>query len=299
MRIFGFGSYGGPGVADHLEVPDPQLQEGSVLIGTVVTTVNPADIKVRAGERQGKFPVTFPMAMGREAAGRVLASADPAFRPGDVVFGGTLAGTGSFAEKVLLDASRTAPVPPGVPAAEAASVPVAAGTALDILHELRADGLPDGGRVLVLGAGGGVGHCAVQLARHLGHPVTGVAGVGKQEFLGRLGADWAPDVATAAADVGNAPVAAVIDPVGGQVLRDALALAAGTGAPVRSVAEPTVGGGVTRRRSRDVFAGLVDLIARDAFHPVISSIFPFREAAAAVATVEAGHATGKTAVLLP
>jgi NADPH:quinone reductase-like Zn-dependent oxidoreductase len=296
MLIFGFGSYGGPAVADHLEVPDPSLREGSVLIETVVTTVNPADIKVRAGERQGAFPVDFPMAMGREAAGRVLVSTDPAFRPGDVVFGGTVAGTGSFATQVLLDAAQTAAVPPTVPAAEAASVPVAAGTAWDILHELRADGLPDGGRVLVLGAGGGVGHCAVQLARHLGHPVTGVAGVAKQEFIGRLGADWAADVRDAAS-VG--PVAAVIDLVGGRVLQDAMALAERAGAPVRSVAAPSVGGGVTRRRSRAVFSDLVDLIAQDAFHPVISSIFPFREAAEAVATVETGHATGKTAVLLP
>ncbi len=296
MHIFGFESYGGPDVAGVLDVPAPVPVDGSVLIETVVTTVNPADIKVRNGDRQGKFPVTFPMAMGREAAGRVITSTDPAFRPGDVVFGGTLAGTGSFAPQVLLDASQTAAVPVGVPAAEAASVPVAAGTAWDILHELRADGLPDGGRVLVLGAGGGVGHCAVQLARHLGHPVTGVAGAAKQEFLGRLDATWAPTV-TDAATVG--PVDAVIDLVGGPVLQDALALVAGTPAPVRSVAEPAVGGGVTRRRTRAVFTELADLIAADAFHPVISALFPFRDAAAAVAAVESGHATGKTAVLFP
>jgi NADPH:quinone reductase-like Zn-dependent oxidoreductase len=118
MHIFGFDSYGGPDVAGVLDVPAPVPVDGSVLIETVVTTVNPADIKVRNGDRQGKFPVTFPMAMGREAAGRVITSTDPAFRPGDVVFGGTLAGTGSFAPRVLLDASQTAAVPVGVPAAE-------------------------------------------------------------------------------------------------------------------------------------------------------------------------------------
>jgi NADPH:quinone reductase-like Zn-dependent oxidoreductase len=58
----------------------------------------------------------------------------------------------------------------------------------------------------------------VQLARHLGHPVTGVAGAAKQEFLGRLDATWAPTV-TDAATVG--PVDAVIDLVGGPVLQDA------------------------------------------------------------------------------
>ena len=74
MRIFGFGSYGGPEVAGFLDVPAPDpatVPDGSVLVATTVTSVNPADIKVRSGERQGSFPVRFPMAMGREAAGIV------------------------------------------------------------------------------------------------------------------------------------------------------------------------------------------------------------------------------------
>lgn len=298
MRIFGFESYGGPDVAGYLDVPTPDpatVPDGSVLVATTVTAVNPADIKVRSGGRQGSFPVHFPMAMGREAAGIVLA-ADPVtgVAPGTAVFGATVAGTGSFAEKVYLDGVSVTPLPDGVTPAEATCIPVAAGTAWDILNELRRDGLTTGGRVLVLGAGGGVGHCAVQLAWALGMQVTGVAGAAKHDFVESLGAvhvasgeHWVRDVRDAG------PVDAVIDLVGGDTLATALALTAG---PVRSVADPAVGGGVTRRRSRAVFGELADLVADGTFAPRITASLPFDEAAAAVARVEGGHAEGKTVV---
>ena len=298
MRIFGFGSYGGPEVAGFLDVPAPDpatVPDGSVLVATTVTSVNPADIKVRSGERQGSFPVRFPMAMGREAAGIVLA-ADPVtgIAPGMAVFGNTVSRTGSFAEKVYLDGVGATPVPEGVTPAQAACIPVSAGTGWDILNELRHDGLETGGTVLVLGAGGGVGHCAVQLARAIGMEVTGVAGADKHDFVESLGAthvaagdDWMSTVN----EIG--PVDAVIDLVGGEVLVDALGMTAG---PVRSVAAPSVGGGVTRRRSRTVFSELAGLIADGTFTPHISASFPFPRAADAVAAVENGHALGKTVV---
>ncbi|WP_297006121.1 NADP-dependent oxidoreductase [uncultured Corynebacterium sp.] len=298
MRIFGFSSYGGPDVAGFLDVPTPDpttVPVGGILIDTAVAAVNPADIKVRSGARRGSFPVRFPMAMGREACGTVLA-ADPVtgVTPGTVVFGNTLSGTGAFAGKVYLDAVSATPVPDGVAPAQAACIPVAAGTARDILDELCHDGLEAGGTVLVLGAGGGVGHCAVQLARALGMRVTGVAGADKHAFLESLGATpvasgdgWT----TAVRDSG--PVDAVIDLVGGDVLLDALGM---TDGPVRSVADPTVGGGVTRRRSRAVFTGLAELVADGTLTPHIPASFPFSRAMEAVAAVETGHATGKTVV---
>jgi len=296
MRIFGFESYGGPEVAGFLTVKSgTTVPDGAVLIAPSATTVNPADIKVRSGQRQGSFPVHFPMAMGREAAGVVLA-ASPAtdIVPGTAVFGPTFSGTGSFAEEVLLDASATTPIPPGVSAQQAACLPVAAGTAWDILNELHRDGLRSGRTILILGAGGGVGHCAVQLALALGYRVTGVAGASKQSLVESLGAtfiasgkDWVAGVHQAG------PVDAIIDLVGGPVLIEAMAL---TDGPVRSVADPALGGGVTRRRSRAVFTELANLVAEGTFTPRITASFPFADAAQAIAAVESGHASAKTVV---
>ena len=73
MRIFGFTAYGGPEATSVMEVPDPTPGPGQLLVRTAAAGVNPADVKVRNGDRIGAVPVTFPMAMGREAAGTVVA----------------------------------------------------------------------------------------------------------------------------------------------------------------------------------------------------------------------------------
>lgn len=296
MRFFGFESYGGPEVAGFLDVADPDpasVPDGHVLISTTASSVNPADIKVRSGARRGRFPVHFPMAMGREASGTVL-SADPVtgLEHGMTVFGSTATGTGAFAGRVLLDAVGATPLPEGVTPEEAACIPVAAGTAWDILNELRRDGLSTGGRVLVLGAGGGVGHCVVQLARAMDLRVTGVAGEDKRRFVEGLGATHVSSSGNWAVEVRDAgPVDAVVDLVGGGVLVEALTPTSG---PVRSTADPAVGGGVTRRRSRAVFGELAGLVADGTFAPRITAVLPFDRAADAVARVESGHAKGKT-----
>ncbi|MGO1950380.1 MAG: NADP-dependent oxidoreductase [Mycobacteriaceae bacterium] len=288
MRIFGFESYGGPGTTRLLDVPAPGLPESpAVLVGMLATTVNPADIKVRSGERQGKVPVTFPMAMGREAAGRVLAaSPGSGVSVGDLVVGGTLAGHGSYAERVLLDPAQTTRVPEDVSPEQAACVPVAVGTAWDALHELAHDGLPDGGTVAVLGSGGGVGHVAVQLARHLGFAVVGVASESKRELVTGLGATF---VASGTEWDGSAD--ALVDTVGGDALERIMPHITG---PVRSTAG---GPPVTRRRTGGVFSELLDLMAAGTVEPLISASYPLADAADAVATVEDGHATGKTVIV--
>ena len=98
MRSYGFDHYGGPEVTRFLDVPEPSEWPGTVPIELRASGVNPADIKVRDGARQGQVPVTFPMAMGREAAGLVISDASGAFSPGDAVFGSAAAGHGTVAE---------------------------------------------------------------------------------------------------------------------------------------------------------------------------------------------------------
>lgn len=303
MRMLGFQRYGGPEVMEHLEAEDPVPGPGHVLVRMTAAGVNPADIKVRNGQRTGRIPVGFPMALGREAAGVVLGTGPDVtgLAAGDRVFGATAAGTGALASHVLLDAAGTARIPDGVADEQACCIPVAAGTAYDALDELD---LPAGATVLMLGAGGGVGTCVCGLGRGRALRVLGVASETKRDLVTGLGAvhvakgpGWAQRVSELAPD----GVDAVIDAVGGEVLAEAAPLLRRRGA-LRSVADvpgaQSLGGsGVTRRRTTAVFTEVAALVAEGRFTPVVTGRFRLAEAERAVAAVETGHAAGNLVVL--
>jgi len=277
MRIFGFTSHGGPEVLEHLEVPAPTPGPGQVLIDVLATAVNPGDLNTREGTNG--WEVRFPMAFGREAAGRVVGT-------GELVFGSAASGHGTFGEQALLDAASVTPVPEGMDVRHAACLPVAWGTAFDALDMLD---LPAGARLLVLGAGGGVGTAITTLGVQRGLEVIGVASEAKRELVESLGARYVAKGRWS----GERP-AAVFDLVGGDTLREA----AGLGARLVSVADkPLVeklgGSAVPRRRTREVF----EQVARQA-RVHVSAYYPLERAAEAVAAVEDGHATGKVVVTL-
>ncbi|MGJ4085423.1 NADP-dependent oxidoreductase [Corynebacterium macclintockiae] len=302
MRIFGFESFGGPEVTRFLDVPDLQWQPGSVLIRPTAISLNPGDIKVRNGQRQGAFPVEFPMAMGREAAG-IVVEADPStgFSPGDHVFGSAFSGTGAASDSfVLLDATSTATIPSGVEATDAACLPAAAGTAYDALAELHdLETWPEeGARLLVIGAGGGVGTHALQLARHYNIEVIGIASARKKMLVERLGARFmdTAELGKTGSHVTVPPVDGILDLVGGKVL-EGLAHLAPEGA-IRSAADKQLatrlgGSGITRIRTEERFAELARLVAESAMRPVIGRELPFSAAAEGYKEAESGHALGK------
>ncbi len=306
MRIYGFDEYGGPGVQRFHDAEQPPLREGTVRIRTVAAGVNPADVKVRAGARQNGFPVAFPMAMGREACGVVVElgpGVPERIAVGDRVFGPCAAGTGALGETSLLDAAGAVSVPPGLDPVRAACIPVAVGTAHDAVAELACGA---GDTVLVLGAGGGVGVHAIQLARAAGARVLAVASAGKRGLLEGFGVEhiasgpgWEARVRGQTAGGGAQPVDALLDCVGGETLAGGLTLLAGT--RVRSAADParasTAGGsGVVRRRTAEVFGALASLAADGTLEIVVDGVVPFAEAGRAVERVETGHARGKTVV---
>lgn len=305
QRLFGFQRYGGPEVLEHLTAPVPEPGPGQLLIRTTAAGLNPADIKVRNGDRQGRIAVTFPMAVGREAVGQVVALGEgvTGFAVGDRVFGSTASGTGALSTHVLLDAAGAAQTPAEVTDEQAACLPVAAGTAYDALDELD---LAPGSTLLVLGAGGGVGTCVLQLARLRGLTALGLASAEKGELIRSLGGvpvdrhqDWEMAVRRHGSH-GSHGVDAVMDTVGGETLRSAAALLRIPGA-IRSVADPEQaeqlgGSGVTRRRTTEVYARVAELVAEGQFEPIITETIPFADAARAVAAVESGHAAGKIVV---
>ncbi|GAB3307449.1 zinc-binding dehydrogenase [Epidermidibacterium keratini] len=301
MRILGFREYGGPEVLSELDVPDPSPGEGQVVIDLRASGINPADIKVRNGSNPG-FPVEFPMAVGREASGVVTAvgSGVSDVAVGDHVFGAAAAGTGTVAESVLLNAASTAAKPEGLSWAEAASIPVSVGTAYDAIDEFA---LPPGSTLLIIGAGGGVGSSAVQIAAARGIRVIGAASAAKSDAIVSFGGipvvsgdGWVSRVR----DSADGPVDAILDTVGFDVLREATSALAGGGRIISTasvdVAGEYGGGGVERRRTTKVFEACAALASGPELTVEISATYPFERAVEAVAAVETGHARGNVVV---
>ena len=298
---YGFAEYGGPETQQFLDPDFPVPGPGQLLVAVHAAGVNPADWKVRAGTRKDTVPVTLPAVLGREVSGVVTAVGDrvDGFAIGDAVFGATATGFGGYAEYTLLNAHSAARKPEPVSFAAAATVPVALGTAFDIVDALA---ITDEDTVLVIGAGGGVGSAATQLARARGATVLGVASAGKRDLVEGNGATWiesGDDAADRVSGAAASGITAIVDLVGGATLR-AFAAAA-PGARIVSVAGPAGaaelgGSGVERRRTTEVFAAVAALVADGTVDPHVERTFPLREAGAALAVVEGGHARGKVVI---
>jgi NADPH:quinone reductase-like Zn-dependent oxidoreductase len=188
------------GTSDVLRVGDvaiPEPRDHEVLIkvhaagldrGTEhLMTGKPYVMRIATGLRRPKNPIS-----GRDVAGTVVkvGSAVTRFRPGDEVYG---VAPGSFAEYAVGPENKLAHKPANLTFAQAAVVPISAGTALQALRDVGR--VHAGQKVLVVGASGGVGSYAVQLAKILGAQVTGVASAAKADFVRSLGADHVLDYA--------------------------------------------------------------------------------------------------------
>lgn len=149
-----------------LEIPVPEPGPHDLLVRVRAVSVNPVDVKVRAGsDPQGE-----PKILGYDAAG-VVERVGPAvtlFRPGDEVwYAGSIARQGTNAELHLVDERITGPKPASLDYAEAAALPLTTLTAWEALFDRLRLSPDSSGTLLVLGAAGGVGSVAVQLARQL------------------------------------------------------------------------------------------------------------------------------------
>lgn len=177
----------------------PACGEDEVLIRVQAAAINPADPKVLENRAGGKFihAQTFPLFLGFDFSGIVerAGAGVSVLSEGDEVFGflpySRKTRQGTFAEYVAVSPETVAKKPEGVSHAEAASAATVATTALQGLRDKG--GLESGGRVLVNGASGGVGSCAVQIARAAGAEVWGTCSAANLEYVRALGADRAVD----------------------------------------------------------------------------------------------------------
>ncbi|QEN16656.1 NADPH:quinone oxidoreductase family protein [Mycolicibacterium sp. ELW1] len=224
MRAVVCREYGAPEDLVTDELPDPTPGPGQVVVKVHAAAVNYPDVLLIAGKYQIKVPPPF--IPGSELAGEVLAVGDGVdFRPGDRVSATTF--VGGFAEQALVDARGLTRVPDGVDYADAAAFGVTNRTAYYTLRTVAP--VQPGDWVVVLGAGGGVGLAAVDIAVLMGAKVIAAAsGAEKLEVCRRRGATEVidydrEDLKSRLKEItGEAGTRVVLDPVGGHYSEPAL-----------------------------------------------------------------------------
>jgi NADPH:quinone reductase-like Zn-dependent oxidoreductase len=238
MKAVRIHEFGGPEVLRYDDVAIPQPGPGEVLVRVAAVGVNPPDWYMREGmpgiPKEMLPPMDLPLVLGTDVSGVVeeLAPDVEGLAVGDEVFGllrfPTRLQGSAYAEYVTAPASDLARKPSGVDHPTAAAAPMAALTAWQFLIELGHDHpspfQPEPHRpvaidadttVLVNGAAGGVGHIAVQLAKHRGARVIAVASGAHEAFLRDLGADAFIDYTTHRPEEVAHDVDLVLDTVGG------------------------------------------------------------------------------------
>ncbi|MFE3826649.1 NADP-dependent oxidoreductase [Streptomyces sp. NPDC059092] len=302
-EAFGFREFGGPQVQEFFDRPDPVPNPAEVLIRVTAAGVNPLDHKLRSGiapQFFGERP--FPQVFGAEATGVVLAvgAEVEGLDVGDTVFGCALTGAGTYAGTTVLLGTNTARKPEALRDDWAATIPVAATSALNAVDQLD---LPSGATVLINGVGGGVGLATAQVARDRGLNVIGTGSTAKRTLAEAAGATFVDytdgRVAARVRELAPDGVDGLVDLVGGESLRTVAPL---TREPkkVVSVADETVaelGGEMVRRRAdRADLEHAAALMVQGRLDPYIVKTYPLSRAAEALALVESGHAPGKVVI---
>lgn len=297
MRAVVYTEYGGPAVVQVAEVTEPQAGPGQVRIRVEAASINPIDVKLRAGVLAGGTPAEGTTVTGYDAAGEVdqVGSGVSGVAVGDAVFG---IGQSTHAEHAVLTAWTAKPDAMGW--SEAGALGVIGETAA---RALDLAGVGAGTRVFVDGASGGVGKIAVQLAVARGASVIGSGGPARQDVIAGLGATpvvYGDGVAGRVRDAGG--VDRVLDLSGKTPAAELIGLVAAPG-DVVSIANFEAGDSGIRvtgsNDDADPFAGLAEVAAayRDGRLTVeVNDVLPFAAAAEGQRVVEAGT---RKVVLVP
>ena len=238
------------------------------------------------------------------------------FKPGDEVFGGR---TGAFADYVCVRESRAVALkPPSITFEQAASVPIAAITALQALRDKGQ--IQAGQKVLINGASGGVGTFAVQIAKSMGAEVTGVCSTRNLDLVRSLGADHVIDYTKEDFTKTDQPYDVIIDNVGNRSLSECrralkpkgiLVLVGGGGANEQGIIGPMAKpikamllspfvsqkvGMILAELNHDDLAFLADLMQSGKLKAVIDRTYKLSDVPEAIKYVEQGHARGKVVI---
>ena len=307
----------GYGTTEHVsvkEVERPLIEDDQVLVKVRASSVNAGDLfTVKGSPYIIRFSAGFPrpkdFILGWDVAGvveEVGAGVDD-IQAGDEIFGSC---ESAFAEYVAIKRTGLARKPAGLTFEEAAAVPTAAITALQQLRD--SGGLREGERVLVLGAAGGVGSFAVQLAKSFGASVTGLCRTDKMEFVRSIGADHVIDYTTEDFTSSQERFDLVLDNVGQvsfsrmkQVLTPTGRLVPNSGhggmshvieGMLHGMFSKKVTGMRIAKLNREDFELLAELLQNGDIKPIIDDVFPLEETARAIDALNGGDVKGKVVV---
>jgi NADPH:quinone reductase-like Zn-dependent oxidoreductase len=285
---------GGPEALRIEDVAQPEPGDGEVLIAVRAASINPIDWK----QRRGLSAKNLPAVLGNDISGTVEQSRTDAFASGDDVFG--FAPSGGYAELATAPAGAIVKKPAGLSHEQAAALPVSGLTAWQALFDRG--GLQSGQSVLVAGAAGGVGHLAVQFAKHAGARVIGTGSARNREFVLGLGADEYVDYASQ--DVGEivSGVDVAFDTVGGQTTQTLLPTVREGGVLVVIAAAPPEAEAAARGFRAELLvmstnakqlSEIGELAAAGEVTVEIAGTFALDDVAKAHELSEAGHVRGK------
>ncbi|MBD9483043.1 NADPH:quinone oxidoreductase family protein [Pseudomonas sp. PDM14] len=305
------------------DVASPEPKKNEILIDVHAAGVNFPDTLIIEGKYQFKPP--FPFSPGGEAAGVVAAVGEKVthVRPGDRVM--ALTGWGSFAEQVAVPSYNVMPIPKGIDFNSAAAFSMTYGTSMHALKQ-RAN-LQPGETLLVLGASGGVGLAAVEIAKAMGAKVIAAASTAEKLAVAKAaGADELINYSESSLKeeikrlTGGQGVDVIYDPVGGDLFEEAfrsiawngrmlvVGFAAGGSIPALPANLPLLKGaslvGVfwgafAQRQPQDNLANFQQLFAWYAegkLKPLVSQVFPLENAAEAINALGQRKAVGKVIV---
>ena len=323
MKAIVHSRYGSPDVLELKDVDRPVVKDDEVLVRVRAAAVNPPDwagvhgepyiVRLAFGLRRPKLGIR-----GADMAGIVAAVGANVtrLRVGDEVFG---RGAGTFAEYAVAPEEFLVPKPAGITFEQAAAVPMSGLTALQALRD--AGGIQAGQKVLIVGAGGGIGTFAVQIARSFGAEVTGVCSASKQELVRALGADHVIDYAQEDFTEGEQRYDLVLDnvlrhsqpellraldrkgtlvPNGGQFHKRWFA---STGvllvkAPLLSLVVPQRIRVCHERPGQSDLLVLNELMESGKLTPIVGSTYPLSRTREAISSFGEGHAEGKIVITM-
>ncbi|MGW2017624.1 NADP-dependent oxidoreductase [Streptomyces sp. NPDC001927] len=306
MKTARIHEYGATSMIRYDSVPRPRPAFGEVLVHVAATSFNPTEAALRAGMLQAFLPVDLPYTLGWDVAGTVAETGAgvEGFAVGDRVIGRLDSG-GAAAEYVRAPAAVLVAAPASIPLANAAALPVAGLTAWQAVFEHGK--VAAGQRVLVIGAGGGVGGFVTQLAKYAGAEVIATASPRSTEVVLRQGADQVIDYTTGPVSAAlDGPVDTLLNlvPVSPQAAA-ALAPLVRPGGRIISIAtpiEPAADTGVSTMHMvarNDVvhLAALVELVDAATLSIDISQSRPLADLAEVHHLSETGQTRGKVVII--
>lgn len=330
MKAFLIDRYKKGGALRLGESPVPELRENDVMIEVHAAGVNPLDNKIRDGEFKLILPYSLPLVLGNEVAGVVVRVGANVrrFKPGDAVYARPAKDRiGTFAEYIAMDEADIAIKPNNLTMEEAASIPLVALTAWQVLVE-RAN-VQKGQKVLIHAGSGGVGTIAIQLAKHLGAHVATTTSTANIALVKSLGADVVVDYKKDDFEKVLQGYDVVLNSLGKDTLEKSVTvlkpggkLISISGPPDPDFARQNGSGWLLRQVMRLLSAGIrrkskrrgisysflfmtanggqlsqiTSLFEAGVIGPVIDRIFPFEKTNEALAYVETGRAKGKVVV---